>query len=228
MILASYFTYQKDPQRNIIWQRDGLDNLMPLINSCTRFGIPITIFHNGMRETIESPLVKFIKVAQSEHFSPNVYRWLVYKWFLREEWYKKIFMVDSTDVEVLNNPFELIECDRLYVGSEIDTKVDSPWMRIEQEPMLRIPDYLETIKPHMNKMLPNCGIVGGCYDIVFDFLNKITAVHMNYSKEIGRSVDMASFNYVLWKYFLDKFEYGDHINTGFKRYETTDAWFKHK
>jgi len=233
MILASYFTYQKDPQGLFSFIREydywpkEVKGLMPLIDGCVALNIPITIFHNGIEDTFKTSLVRFIEVPGSDVYIPYVYRWRVYLEYLLLAKHEKVFMVDSTDVEVLKNPFDYIIPNRLYIGSEADKTVNDEWMQREQS-LIQIPDYTDVVTPYNDKMLPNAGIVGGCYEIIIDFLYKIQDIHEKYSQSLIEGVDMVQFNYILWKYFSERFEYGDHINTGFKKYEYTEAWFKHK
>lgn len=226
VILTPYFTYARDPQRGHFWPKT-IDDLIPLMKSCLNTGTNLIIFHNGLRESVEHPMIKFIRVNKNEMFCPIVYRWIVYEEYLRHNKHEKVFMVDSTDVEVLNNPFGEIVPDVLYVGHESNKEMCYQWMKNTEEPYVKVPDFKDVTYQHHDHLPLNAGIVGGYYDVVFDFIGKLSNLHRRYSVGITQTTDMAYFNYAIWKYGIN-FEYGSHINTEFKKYEYTNAWFRHK
>jgi len=226
MILTAYFTYHQDPQRRKAWEASAR-GIFPLINSCFKHGIPIVIFHDGIKDIPFNPLVKQVFVKASHDFTPNVYRYFCYLDWLKRNTIEKVFLVDSTDVKVLHNPFKHLRDGVLYVGHESNFTGCFDWIKEKQEPHVRIPDSQEVTYPFHDDPAPNCGIIGGHSGVVIDFLNKLTALHSLYSRGLTSSVDMAFFNYTIRKYNVE-IEYGSHINTEFKKYEQTKAWFKHK
>lgn len=226
VVLASYFNSLPDPQRNVVWEPNK-DALMPLIKSCENVGVPLKIFHDCLDVPDDDV---FIRVPEQKEFSPNVYRWLLYRIFLEDKEYDSVFMVDSTDVEVLRNPFLSLNPNKLYVGNEEGMKVENSWMRRHQEPLLKnLIDYRDVIAANGDETLPNCGIVGGSYDIVCEYLTYRADYHEKYTKGITRSTDMAMFNYILWKHFKGRISTGIKVNTKFKGNEYNKiSFFKHK
>lgn len=231
VILTAYFTLQKDPQRNTSWPKDT-KSLLPLIKSCINKGIDLKIFYDSIFQAEINELedeggVEFIRIRPFDDYCTNVYRRIIFYEYLKLRKHPEVFMVDATDVEVLENPFGKLD-DFLYTGDEMRS-VDNPWMREHQEKLLSIPDYRQVISENASRILPNAGIIGGKYDIVLEFLKENTDIHRKYSHKQKSTTDMAVFNYVVWKYFRDRLFHGKHVNTPFKKNEyTSGRWFKHK
>jgi hypothetical protein len=230
VILTFYSTLHNDPQRNERWDKT-VDALLPLINSCRKLNIDLKIFYDSInqpdidREDFGN--VEFIRISPFHAFTPNVYRRIVYHNYLRYRHHSKVFMVDSTDVEVLKNPFEFTE-DKLYVGNEEKAAICYSYIN-KQQKLLNFPDYGKHVLPNIKETLPNAGIIGGFYETVIEFTAKNSDIHREYSIGKKESTDMAAFNYVVWKYFKDKIHMGKDVNTVFRANEYNEtSWFKHK
>lgn len=229
VILTSYFNYSTDPQRGRKWKAQ-ISELMPLIESCIKHHQKLIIFSNCFVDTINSPYVTFEKTVPSQTHSPNVYRWIVYNEWMKNNTFDKCWMVDSTDVELLKEPFKIIKEGHIYCGDEIDMITDNAWMRHNQERYLKINDYRDIISKYANETLINCGIVGGAYNVLSEVIGKWSSIHKEKTKGLYYSTDMAIFNYVIRKYFNDKMIHGSNINTKFKHFEKDNkiAIWKHK
>lgn len=225
-VLSAYFNYSEDGQRGVIWDAD-IKQLWPLINSCQKNYCRLVIFHNGLIDPPNYEGVEFVKVSPG-NYSPNVYRWFCFLDYLKSNPFGKVFMTDSTDVEMLRNPFNDMQSGLIYSGYE-EKETDNNWMKSKQEPLLTIPDYRQVIESVKEPLL-NCGLVGGSYGIVLSVLEKWTSIHNEFTNGILKSTDMSVYNYTLRKHFSNIINFGDHINTKFKQYETENktAWFKHK
>jgi hypothetical protein len=229
-ILTFYSTFHNDPQRGIRWERT-VEALMPLIESCRKLDIDLKIFYDSINQPDinreNHGNVEFIRISPFSSHTPNVYRRIVYHEYLRYRHHEKVFMVDSTDVEVLKNPFEFTE-DKLYVGNEEKGNICYSYIN-KQQRMLNLQDYSKYVNPNIKEVLPNAGIVGGFYDTVIEFTAKNSDIHREYSIGKKESTDMAAFNYVVWKYFKDKIHMGRDVNTVFRANEYNEtSWFKHK
>lgn len=229
VILTSYFNYVADPQRRKKWSAQ-ISELMPLINSCVKQKQKLIIFSDCFVDSVNSEYVEFVQTLPSKTHSPNVYRWIVYYEWMQRNDFDKIWMVDSTDVELLKNPFKIIEEGKLYCGDEHDMKTENKWMRTTQEPYFRIDDYRKIILNHSDSILINCGIVGGACNPIYDLVDRWSDIHKSKTVGLSHSTDMAIFNYVARKYFNDVLVHGERINTKFKHYETNNkkAIWKHK
>lgn len=225
VLLAAYFNSNPDPQRDITWDAN-IEKLMPLIESCKRYNVDYRIFHDCLSNNGKN----FIKVEANKVYSPNVFRWFVYNDWLLKNKADNVFMVDSTDVEVLRNPFLSLNPNKLYVGNEYNMRVNNSWMRKNQEPHLKtLSDYRSTISANARNILLNCGIVGGNFEMVMEYLGHRVQLHENHTKGLLKSTDMAIFNYLVFKHFKGRTTTGLKVNTRFKMEEYNEvSFFKHK
>jgi hypothetical protein len=228
VVLASYFNHKDDPQRKTVWEPDHT-KLLPLIHSVIEHGIDIKIFHNCFDNLPILDRCEWIEVEADQRYTPNILRYVKYLEYLpNHPEYTKIFFVDSTDVEMLKNPFDQLKQGVLYVGDE-RMKVGNDWMQRTQGQYLKIPDYKTIIDKYKGEPLLNCGIIGGDRETVLRFLGQLTQTHEQYSRNLSSSSDMSVFNYTILKHFKDIIEHGPHVNTRFKQYERNDiSWWKHK
>jgi hypothetical protein len=231
LVLASYFNHKVDPQRNTKWEND-YNSVIPLIWSVVSKGIQIKIFHNCFDKLPPITNCEWILVEPKKEFVPNVARWFVYLDYLVKNYdnINHLFMVDSTDVLMLKSPFESLQDNILYCGSEeYGNKLDNKWMQNSQARYLDIPDYQETINENKDIDLINCGVVGGDVNICLNLLTDLCSNHNNFSKNLQTSSDMAIFNYTLMKKYKLNYEQGLHITTPFKQdIENKISWWKHK
>lgn len=228
VLLTAYFTLRRDPQRGTSWPKT-VNGMEKLVSTAKSHGIKTIIFYDSIDQSevdsMECDLVEFVRISPFKEFCTNVYRRIIFYEYLKYRHHPKVFMVDSTDVEVLKNPFDYIKEDILYVGDEMKSvKYDWIIKQFERTNM----DYKPFLDEFGSHQLLNAGIIGGYYDIVMEFLAKNTDIHRKYSVGLEESTDMAVFNYVVYNYFLDKHEHGEHLNTPFKFDKYTDAIFKHK
>jgi hypothetical protein len=226
MIIAAFLNHLPDGQRKTTWEADK-SLLQPLINSCKSKAFPIVILNNCFDED-----EMFKGCEPVKDMLPNMARWICIREYLenlevKPEWF---FCVDSTDVELLNIPS--IETGYVYVGDEVGMKVGNEWMRRYQRCHVRIKDYDEVIEKNKAQPLLNCGIVGGDYKTAYQFIKELSGLHKLHSRYItlegAGSTDMATFNYLCYKKWIAKIKHGSFINTQFKKYEYTNAWFRHK
>lgn len=229
VILTSYFNYSPDPQRGKKWSAQ-ISELMPLIESCINKKQKLIIFNDCFVDSVNSEYIQFENTLPSKTHSPNVYRWIVYHEWMQKNEFEKCWMVDSTDVVLLKNPFTIIEKGKLYCGDECDMKTDNNWMRKNQEKHFRIKDYRSVIEEYANETLINCGLVGGHADIIYPLVETWADIHKNKTVGLRYSTDMAIFNYVARKYYNNVLVHGEKINTKFKHEETNNkkAIWKHK
>lgn len=229
VILTSYFNYANDPQRGKRWSAQ-ISELMPLIDSCIKRKQKLIIFSDCFVDTVQNEYIHFETTQPSKTHSPNVYRWIVYhEWMQRNE-FDKCWMVDSTDVVLLKEPFKIIKDGKLYCGDEVDMPTDNAWMRKCQEPYFKIADYRSVIQSHAKERLINCGIVGGTAEIIVPLIERWAKIHREKTAGMRVSTDMAVFNYVVRKHYNDVLVHGEKINTKFKHFEENNkiAIWKHK
>jgi hypothetical protein len=231
VVLTSYYNYMPDPQRLTMWP-DSIKDVQPLMDSIPK-GVEFVLFHNGLTEMKGKKQTKYrkhVQVVPDMELVSSTFRWGTYYEYLKANPCDYVWMVDATDVEMLKDPFGEMVSDVLYVGSEVGMLVENKWMRETQEPHFLVSDYRKVIEANADTILLNCGLVGGHYDIVMEFLKLKSDLHDKHSRNKLRSTDMAGFNYVCFKHLKDRLNYGKHVNTLFKgfEYDNKTAWWRHK
>lgn len=211
VMIACYFANVIDHQRNRQWIPDirEVEKLKRSVESC---GIEFVLIHNCF------DLPNKVSVSKSPYFE----RWLKEWQYLRDhKEIRNVFVVDSTDVEMLKNPFLEMKENILYVGDENKT-VGDPWMLLNHKER-----YVNRyIVNNASKKLLNCGVVGGSRQMVMNVCRDIYAYHFKNPQD---QVEMGIFNVLMHMKYADKIEYGRHITSEFKKYEQqTNAFFRHK
>jgi hypothetical protein len=225
-ILSSYFNYSKDPQRRTLLPNE-VTPLLPLINSCNDLNIKLVILTNCDFDNLGK--TEFVKIKNPDHnFTPNDFRWLVQLDYIQKNKTSHVWCVDSTDVEVLKNPFE-IDNNVLYVGHEPSQTLRSGWLWQHQWRFCKTPNYIKMFRNSNKLTLLNCGVVGGAYSIALRFFQLMANETYYNANKSGRAMDMASFNYVVYSHFADSFVMGSNVVTEFKANERNNiSMFKHK
>lgn len=200
------------------------------------------IFHNGFADATcakyESENITFAKVSHVAHFNPNVYRYFVYRDFLRIHAHEieSVFVTDISDVVAIHNPFAQTlfrgNPNTIFCGDEPKC-LDNEWMKAHASHLRNgIADYGAYEEKFGNKTLLNCGVIGGEIGIMQDFIEKLCDIHQayNHDNQTAYTGDMGAFNYLIRTQFNDQLLHGAPVNTVFKEYQTnrTDCWFRHK
>lgn len=212
VVIACYFANVIDPQRNTKWLPE-LKEIDKLKRSVEALGIEFVLIHNCF------DLPNRVTISESPYFE----RWLKEWQYLRDRRdISNVFVVDATDVDMLNNPFPYIDDNRLYVGDEPSETLNNRWMLTRHlEPSVN--NYLRE-----NGSLPllNCGVVGGNRKLVMDLCREMYLYHFNKPHDL---TEMGIFNKLIYTKYPDIVEYGRHVTTLFKKYERrSNAWFRHK
>lgn len=230
IVLCSYFNYKKDSQRNVYWENDH-KKLIPLIESVTKKEREIYVFYNNFDKPVPNiPLCHWIKVDPNFDYDTSTLRFLVYRDFLSNlaEKPNSFFMVDSTDVIMLNDPFDHLNDEKLYIGDEIFSKINCPWL-MGQGKLLKLEDFSSLINSNKKRNLLNCGLIGGKFEKCMEFLIKYCDLFESKTKKIHQATDMAALNYIILKYFFNDVIHGLPVNTIFTKDEKiSNAWWKHK
>ncbi len=218
IIMTCFFTSQKDTQRNINWTAD-LSELQPLIISCAVHGYKLIVL-NDCFDNINIPNVEFIRTECK--INPYFQRWMSYYEYLKDQKNKigGVFMVDATDVEIINK-IKFDNTDNvLFCGDEPST-INNVWLKKHHTA-----DFLKDFyKDYSYKTLLNAGIVGGSIGVVLEFLEMfISEYELNNNNQL---TDMALFNFIAYK--MPRIEHGIKVNTIYKKFEYNNiSWFKHK
>ena len=231
IILTCFFTKVKDTQReNESPMKADKGLLKQLIDSMKgqRLIVLTDCFKSEKEDSVE-----YVEVETSLN---NVYfqRWVSYYQYLLQnrEKINWVFIVDGTDVQMLNNPFSSMEAGKLYAGDEAE-KTGCEWLE-KYHPHKMIQNF---IKQNENKVLLNAGLIGGDVEVIISFINKFLAFYFQsvsdsyfYKDRPDSGVyDMGLFNYIARTHFNDRLVHGTVVNTVFKDYKPNNvSFFQHK
>ncbi len=218
IILTVYFTGVTDPQRNTKWEADysSLDTLIKSVGDRE-----LVILNDCFDE--KDTNVKHVKVKTT--INPYFQKWHEMFRYLRDNPdIRNVWCVDATDVELLKEPFEIINHRNLYLGTENEI-VGCRWL-VNNHPQAVIQSF---IRRHRMLPLVNCGLVGGTRETVMNFIHDILSAYYDNNKNVG-VFDMGIFNLVAYTKWRDRLVTGKEINTQFKRFEKDNkvAIWRHK
>lgn len=215
VILTCYLTAKLDPQRTQRWKPDP-EAVAALRLSCDKqTGIDPTILvdHDDF-EHLNTVRVESAHEAYRQ-------RWISYYQHLRADpSIRYAWLVDATDVRMLNNPFEQMRPRTLYVGWEPKT-VGCQWMRKHGT------DIADWIDNNAHRTLLNAGIVGGDRPTLMRLCRSMIDMwHVHRSDTLH---EMPFFNHVVYQHFPSHIT-GPQVATLFKHNVQDDdtAWWAHK
>jgi hypothetical protein len=242
LVMACHITGVYDVNRNTTLADDAYELVNDWAASITQAGLQGVVFHNNFSEatcrSFGNENITFIKVKHDPQFNPNVFRYFVYRDFLKQHKAQidGVFITDVNDVVLVKNPFTdplfLENSTALFCGDEPKV-LHNDWMIAHSEHLRNnIPDFAAYESTYANETLLNCGIIGGATDLFYDFLEQLCTIHQEANREnkTAYTGDMGAFNYLARTQFNKQLIHGAPVNTVFKGYETerTDCWFQHK
>ncbi len=242
LIFACLFTGVYDVNRSGILPNDDFSLVEKWANSISDLKLHGIIFHNSFsKETVakySNEFITFKEVTYNPIYNLSVYRYFVYLDYLMKHpsSIESLFITDSTDVEVVINPFEqpLFKSNptALFCGDE-PTTLNNEWM-VNHSTHFRnqIPEFTAYEKKFANETLLNCGIIGGNIATMTSLLNELVNFHsqFNQNNKTAYTGDMGAFNYIARNQFNNHLFHGAPVNTLFKGYESDNnsCWFRHK
>jgi hypothetical protein len=242
LIFACLFTGIYDVNRSGILPNDDYSLIEKWADSLTALKLNGIIFHNSFSEATvtkySSSFITFKEVKYNPVYNLSVNRYFVYLDYIMNHHYpiESLFITDSTDVEVVNNPFEqpLFYNNRtaLFCGDE-PTTLNNEWMANHSTHFRdQIPEFAAYEKKFANETLLNCGIIGGKINTMTNLLNELVKFHTQYNQDNKTlfTGDMGAFNYIVRTQFNTEIFHGVPVNTLFKGFEKNnqDCWFRHK
>jgi hypothetical protein len=242
VIMACHITGVYDVNRNMTLEDDHYALVRNWAESLARASVHGIIFHNNFTketcETFENEYISFVDIAYNSSFSPNVYRYFVYRDFLRQHLHSltSVFVTDITDVSLINNPFidpYFIKSPNVIFCGDEPKKLNDEWMNQHSAHLRKnIPDFAAYERVFKDEMLLNCGIIGGAAPLLLDFIEQLCFIHDQANRENTTlfTGDMGAFNYLARTKFNNQLHHGAPVNTEFKGYENErlDCWFRHK
>lgn len=202
----------------------GLDYADALKRSVDKHGERLIVLNNIAQKTVGK--TEYIKTGTST--DPYKNRFLkALRYLLAHPEIDNAWIVDSGDVQMLNNPFPEMQPGRIYVGSETGNKLDCEWM------FLNTPNayYKSWLRANTGRTLLNCGLLGGSRQDVIDYLNQMFYI-WGYNDANMNLIDMLTFNVAGYEHFRDRINYGvGLVNNTFKSNRPTlqgKEWWLHK
>jgi hypothetical protein len=240
--MASHLTGIYDVNRSTVLPDDDFTLVEAWAVSLQKLQVNGIIFHNNFSEATcqlyQHAKLQFIRVTHDAAFNPNIYRYIIYREYLRLYAAKitSLFLTDVSDVEMVNNPFIdpvfLTNSKALFCGDEPEILYNE-WM-IDHATHLRngIINYAAYESTFKQAVLLNCGVIGGNILIMQPFIEQLAAIHEQYNlnNTTAYTGDMGAFNYLVRTSFNNNLMHGYPVNTIFKAYELDrqDCWFRHK
>jgi hypothetical protein len=242
VIMACHMTGIYDVNRNTVLPDDAYSLIKEWADSIIDLNLKGIVFHNNFSEQtcaqIQGNHIHFIKVKHDARFTPNVYRYFLYKDFIQKHFHElaNVFVTDITDVVVLKDPFQdplfINKPQAIFCGDEPKCLLDD-WMILHGSHLRsKIHDYQQYEEKFKEATLLNCGVIGGNVDVMHTFISQLCSIHEqhNTDNQTAYTGDMGAFNYLVRTQFNDKVIHGPPVNTVFKEYEAErkDCWFRHK
>lgn len=218
LVVTQLLTSVVDPQRAVKLRPDP--ELVRRWSQSIEGGDAVVLVDEMPSGIEPSPAIEFV-LAEKGWTNPYLQRWLVSLRYLRENPANWVWLTDGTDVEMLRPPWDEMAPGMLYVGYEPDS-LANPWLTHHHR------YYADWIAEHRNLQLLNCGVVGGDYATVLEFLQDMV-------RELTRAYcqidyEMGSFNYLLYQSkWADRVCTGPTVVTLFRANErNSHSWWKHK
>ncbi|TXF90969.1 hypothetical protein FUA23_03980 [Neolewinella aurantiaca] len=208
VVMTTYFTGKRDPQRNTFVAADAYAYIQPLYDSVRDLGLGCIIFHDGLRESFieqyTTETIKFVK-AELGTLSLNDDRYLLYyEYILRfGQGFSRIILSDVSDVIFRADPFPLIKghpellfTGRSHIGVVKHNYVNYQRIRrFEEDANLKIPSNF------YNMRIFNAGTIGGSKEVVVCLLHQMISFFLRYNTD--RNHNMTIFNYCIYLYWLE-------------------------
>jgi hypothetical protein len=239
LILATYLAGIYDVNRNETLPADDVSVIAAWAESIVALGLQGVVFHNSLSESSMAKYesnIQFVKVQFDKKYNTNIFRYFLYRDFIKENAVDNFFITDITDVVLVNNPFEdllfINNTDKIFCCDE-PKLLDNEWMYAHSTHLRsKINDYAGYEENFAKATLLNCGIVGGSNTMMQPFLEKLCNIHERYNTDnvTAYTGDMGTFNYLARTQYNEHIIHGAPVNTIFKMYETErkDCWFRHK
>jgi hypothetical protein len=208
-ILTVMLTAFEDPQRGTKLKADP-KLVDALRNSVT--GHRLTVLTDCLDEGV--PVESAVAVYRQ--------RWISYYQYLRDNPVRFAWLVDATDVIMLNDPFPSMTTGQLYTGWEPKT-IGIQWMTDNG------PQISEWLEANSHRMLVNTGVVGGDRQTLIELCRRVNSMWAEYPQADAMH-EMPFFNHVVYEHFSDRLVTGPQVTTVFKSNATSDpvSWWAHK
>lgn len=207
--VTTYFISWIDPQRGVFAPKDRLSYIEKWYNSIHKLNMKGIVFYDDLSDgfTFEhtSENVIFVKVNLG-NWSLNDERFRIYKRLLEQATPDKILFTDSSDLFFNKNPFDFMEDDKIYLGTDnfrTPRIENNAWCLTKLDQLSKQAEILLDADNDIRKMqVFNAGTIGGEYTEMLPLISGIYDVLK--SANTRDNNNMMAYNYVIWR----DYEYG--------------------
>lgn len=213
VILTTYFTSKKDPQRNLFTAKNDFNYIKDFYFSIINNNLNAIIFYDDLEEEFileyTNQNIKFIKCSVLD-YSLNDERFFIYEEFLKKVEVEKVLMSDVNDVTFgIKDLFKFIENKKIYLGRDENLLVgQSDWIK---EKIKNLPQYLKNRLPKGFYDMPflNAGVIGGDSKIMISFLEKVNYIFTLLDNNLNNNMAVINivFYSIYWRKYSIKFNY---------------------
>jgi GR25 family glycosyltransferase involved in LPS biosynthesis len=231
LILTTYFCKTKDKHHEKYAPCNDIDYIGNWYYSMKTHNLYGIVFYDSCSQefidTYQTSKIKFIKTdSQNFNYTLNDQRFFLYEDYIKKNKnIKKIFMTDGNDVTIVNNPFNFINNNDIYIGTEEETIKDKlDWFKKK----CINKDLKNSLDKNKFEIILNAGIIGGTRENILDLLGKMNKMFKNYAdKECD--INMQVLNVVGYDDLKNK-KISKKLNSKFKHYQhyRDDVYFIHK
>ena len=236
VIIAPYFSSKKDPRWHFRRKKDDYSYMRRWYESMQQHDLHGIIFHDRLSASFikkyQTDKIIFIKCTVG-FYSLNDERFFIYNSFLKNAYYRYVFLTDISDLSINSDPFDLINNNRdkcLFIGSEEEYFQDCEWIKKTLGQFGERATFFDKLMQQRAFKIYNAGIIGGERRDVLALLERMTNIFNEFCNPFN--VDMCVLNYVLKSYYNDDVIFSGYpLNSRFKSYEKpseTKACFIHK
>lgn len=217
IVMSGYFTNGPDFQRGGQSWTPNLTEIDGLKRSVENRGAEFVLLHDCF------DLPNKVECTMDPYWN-RIFR--AYEYLRSNEDVRRVFMVDATDVTMLNNPFigDQMESGMIYTGEE-RVLLGCKWIRDKAQ----IQPYRQFVMQNINLRLLNCGLIGGSREDVMTLLHDMLTQYIDAGM---KGNDMVIMNYLMRTRYRDKLRHGTGlVNNVFKSFAPTQEgreWFMHK
>jgi hypothetical protein len=206
MVLSTYFTTKRDPQRNSHLNNDEFRYIEKWYSSIVHQGIHAIIFYDSLSDNFvrkyENEYVRFIK-CKLGNFSINDERFFIYYEFLETvRNIKFVLCTDISDVVINKHPTELFETypNKIFLGRDNISKWGYNLWNIKKIKLFKKKSGLRVNPSFFNFPVFNAGLIAGKYENIMCLLSRMIEVFILLND--SENHNMIVINWVIHNYYL--------------------------
>lgn len=212
VILSTYFTTKKDPQREEFATKNNFGYIKGFYESIIKQDLYAVIFYDSLSEDFinkyECENVHFIRVNLGP-YSLNDERFYIYLEYINLTKPSKIIMADINDVIFLKKDvFNFIKKDTLYIcKDELYSIYENPWIKNKIN-SLRFP--LDKKKYSFWEMpIVNAGVIGGDFNCINLFLQHLLYLFDKLDNDLNNNMICVNiiFHDLYWLNYANNFTF---------------------